>query len=623
MQAREFIKELDTQARSGQSIMYVNTREEGRVVSAIREAGWRIVREGHASLSSAECTRVVEALESAGVDASLFKKDQYVCTSSFANAYRIIESRAAFTDEEERIRDRQLTALVDVMDAIGYRTVCWDVVSGFDIDGGLPQSDELHSAIQDVIGNPDSKLPKQCFIVMKDCHKLLGSEEVTAYRRALRNVSEDDRLMHGEMRRHIIFVQPYMRPHADIRHCMTRLDFSLPDDAEIDRAISRAQNNMVEKSKAYCSPELRAELIGSLRGLDTANIDKTLAYCIVDFGGFTPEIERDGVKRRMVTAVRSLRSRQLSAGQGIRIVNPEDPEIADLGDISGWENVRELADEVIFGRSPLAVENEIESPNGFAVAGFPGCGKTHCAKLFSKWLGVPLVILSVATAKGGVVGESESNMANAIDTINAMGDCVVLLDEMDKHLGGNLTGGGANDGNTSLGMLSILLDFAADPARKAFLVFTLNRIVGVPIESVRAGRVSRFMYVPMPTAEDRAAILQLKLSERNATVSAGTITAIASEECTGGLSGAELNEMVKKAVLTAVRRTGKKDVTLEDLEQARAVVTPVAKLSKDDVDAMLNFDKQGAIPVSNRAKAAAVKSGLPLRRGIRLEPGSN
>jgi SpoVK/Ycf46/Vps4 family AAA+-type ATPase len=75
-------------------------------------------------------------------------------------------------------------------------------------------------------------------------------------------------------------------------------------------------------------------------------------------------------------------------------------------------------------------------------------GKSLSAKAASNIWAVPLIRFDIGRVFGGLVGESESNMRLAIQTAEAIGSCVLWIDEMEKAFAG-MGGSGSTDGGTS------------------------------------------------------------------------------------------------------------------------------------------------------------------------------
>ncbi len=599
---KAFIKDSVENVRSGQSMMYVNSSEESRVVSAVRRVGWMMADGidmaslGENGLGEHDMAKIIEAFALATHPLGDLDRG-FINAADFIKVIDFLEHRANVSDDDEILCDRLVRLAGDlkaVLDRFGYPTICWDMESGFDDDHST--SEDFKAALLRV-GTPGD-LPSKCLLVFKDCHLYLSTTETNIYRRALRNRYETNQLVSGKISRHIFFVQSYLKPHEEIRHCLARMDFPRLNDKELDQEITLVESLVNKK----CGDELRSEIIRSLRGLDISNVQTILSKCIVRFKGFIESAEftdpdtGETYTERLVSVIRSMRSRQLSTGQGMRIIDPDDPELTMAGDLAGYENVQALSDEVKFCRSVKAVKQNLRAPSGMGIAGPPGTGKTVCAKLMAQWLGVPLVIVQMGTVKEGIVGASEHNMNSVIETIKAIGECAVLFDEWDKQASGIVGSNGGGDGNTSSGMMSIILDFASDPRRQAFLIFTMNRLDG-PIESLRTGRISVFLYTPLPDHEGRARIIRLKLKEQGAEEPAG-LEKVADDAVTAGLSGAELTGMVDKALIMAVKRCDRKAPTVDELIEARKFVTPMTALKPEEIAAMEAFAGI-AVPVGN------------------------
>lgn len=620
---QDFVTEALTCMKSGQSMLYVNTSGERRLVEAVRRVGWLWPKPGQPAVKYGVPQAVFETAARADrkQHPTGFASRGLVHPAELLATRDALARATAASDDEDDENRKSVLAIEAVLNAAGLPTFTWDLHDGYQPPVGYPSQSagvargELGEALR-VLGafpkadgleypfprdDTECVLPTRCLVVVKDADTHLTSVDRPGFRRAVRSLYEDDRLVcqHPQTRRHVFFCQPYLNPPESIRHCLVRLPFEPPSEGEIETVIAETQQAITDPERRTCDPDLKSELVQALRGLEHAAVVTAVSRCVVEFGGFVREAEivdpLTGGKtvRRMVPTVRGVRSRMLSAGQGMRIYDPDDPEITCLGELSGYENVRELADDVILCRRKDAREARLVAPSGFGLAGPPGSGKTVCGKLFSRWIGVPLVVMNMGTTKDQWMGSSEANMARNLATIRALGPSVVLFDEWDKQAGG-LTSGLATE-NTSGAMLSLVLDFASDPRREAFLIFTMNRLHG-PVESLRAGRISDFFYTPMPGAEERAEIMRLKLAEQGA-AAPEDLDGVAAEGRLEGFSGAELTEVVNKACRRVFGRTGKKAPTAADLLEASARVTPVNKLKPDEVKAMEDF-RNVAVPVS-------------------------
>lgn len=94
-------------------------------------------------------------------------------------------------------------------------------------------------------------------------------------------------------------------------------------------------------------------------------------------------------------------------------------------------------------------ENGLSAPKSVLFKGPPGVGKTESARQIARALGLPLVILDLATILSSLLGKSGSNLRQVFAYAKRM-PCVLLLDEIDaiaKH----------RDDNTDIGELKRLV----------------------------------------------------------------------------------------------------------------------------------------------------------------------
>lgn len=103
-------------------------------------------------------------------------------------------------------------------------------------------------------------------------------------------------------------------------------------------------------------------------------------------------------------------------------------------------------------------------------------------------------------------GESEARLRRYLDHISAFGDCVLLIDEVEKTFSLN-----KNSHEVRVAMVGILLNWMQSRKCRAFLFLTANGLEGVPGALLRDGRISERFFVFMPSCCDLASILRVKL----------------------------------------------------------------------------------------------------------------
>jgi len=88
---------------------------------------------------------------------------------------------------------------------------------------------------------------------------------------------------------------------------------------------------------------------------------------------------------------------------------------------------------------------------------------------------------------GGLVGQSEANLRNVIQTAEAIAPCCLWLDEAEKALSGSKSSG-STDGGTSARVFGTFLNWMQEKKAPVFVVATANDVSQLPPELLRKGR---------------------------------------------------------------------------------------------------------------------------------------
>ena len=152
--------------------------------------------------------------------------------------------------------------------------------------------------------------------------------------------------------------------------------------------------------------------------------------------------------------------------------------IGGLDVLKGWLLKRKLA----FGAK--AMEYGLPTLKGLMIVGVSGYGKSLTAKATAKVFGVPLLKLDAARIYGGLVGQSEANLRNVIQTAEAIAPCCLWLDEAEKALSGSKSSG-STDGGTSARVFGTFLNWLQEKSAPVFVVATANDVSQFPPELLR------------------------------------------------------------------------------------------------------------------------------------------
>ena len=88
-----------------------------------------------------------------------------------------------------------------------------------------------------------------------------------------------------------------------------------------------------------------------------------------------------------------------------------------------------------FARRALRSRQKVR-PRGLLLLGVPGTGKSCFAKALGQETGRPTLILDIGALLGGLVGQTEANIRQALRIADAMAPCVLMVDEIEKALSG-------------------------------------------------------------------------------------------------------------------------------------------------------------------------------------------
>ena len=181
------------------------------------------------------------------------------------------------------------------------------------------------------------------------------------------------------------------------------------------------------------------------------------------------------------------------------------------------------------------------------------------------------------------MGESEGNLRRALQVIEAIGRCVVWLDEIEKALAGATQGGA--DGGVSSDALGSILSWMQERAGEAFVIATANDVTTLPPELMRKGRFDELWFVDLPTRSERVGIIGAALTAcgRGAPNAPPDMDGLTIADATDGFTGAEIAALVPDALFTAFA-DGARQLTTADLLQAASTVVPLAKTSAEKIE---------------------------------------
>ncbi|HVR91908.1 MAG TPA: CDC48 family AAA ATPase [Novosphingobium sp.] len=228
-------------------------------------------------------------------------------------------------------------------------------------------------------------------------------------------------------------------------------------------------------------------------------------------------------------------------------------------------------------RSPEAFHRlGIRPAKGFLLYGPPGTGKTLLAKAVAKEAEANFIAIKSSDLLSKWYGESEQQIARLFARARQVAPCVIFIDEIDSLVPARGTGG--NEPQVTARVVNTILAEmdGMEELQSVVLIGATNRPALVDPALLRPGRFDELVYVGTPDEPGRKHILKIHTA-RMPLAKDVDLAKIAAQ--TDRFTGADLEDVVRRAGLAAIRKHGEKvksvnaaDFT-EALEDSRATVT--------------------------------------------------
>ena len=372
---------------------------------------------------------------------------------------------------------------------------------------------------------------KERFIVLKDIGAFVDNPRVNSF---LQLIAQRKLYDYKGWNTTIVIVSPSIKLPEEILKYSSYLDIPFPDDVEIDLQIDEhlEVNDYKDEFREEDKPSIRE----SLKGLSRFDIDRVLDMAMSE-GGTLSAKDNVMIKQQKKNMVKK-------SG----LVEYVDTTLK-LEDIGGLDHLKQYLNDkkTIITSLSKAKSYGVKTPKGIFIVGMPGCGKSLCAKAVSTTFGIPLLKMDMGSMMQKYVGESESNLRNAIKLAEATAPCVLWIDEIEKAFSGT---GGHNDILTR--MFGYFLSWMQEKTSSVYVVATANSADNLPPELKRKGRFDEIFCVNLPTEEERKAIFDVHYNK----IKSGcekkyeeiNFTNVASDKYTKGFNGADIEAVINETV---------------------------------------------------------------------------
>ncbi|QEG41334.1 AAA family ATPase [Roseimaritima ulvae] len=318
-------------------------------------------------------------------------------------------------------------------------------------------------------------------LVLKNFHRFLASAEIVQ--------SLVTAIHRGKLdRTFVVILSPVVQLPVELEKLFTVIEHARPDReqlADIARGIA------TEAEELPSGNELTA-LLDAAAGLTRYEAENAFSLSLVRDGRLTPQ------------AVWELKTAALKKSGLLKLHRGSD-QFEQLG---GLEALKAFCRRSLLRSSASRAEVRAK---GVLLLGVPGVGKSAFCKALGQETGRPTLTLDVGALMGSLVGQTESNIREALAIADAMSPCILFVDEVEKALSG--ASGGAQDSGVSTRLFGTLLTWMNDHTSNVFMVATCNDVSKLPPEFTRAERFDGVFFLDLPSGDQRAAIWQIHLRE--------------------------------------------------------------------------------------------------------------
>ena len=462
-----------------------------------------------------------------------------------------------------------------------WRLATWDVARGLSVAGG---GDSTVTAVGSDPLAALRALPAlatedgTAVLVLANFHRFLQSAETV--QTLVRQLTAGK-----QNRTFVVILAPLVQIPVELEKLFLVLEHELPTRDQLLNLACRIATGSAELPAGPC---LEA-VLDAAAGLTRYEAEAAFSLSLVRRGRLTPETLWE-IKANLIQH------------SGLLQLHRGGEKFDALGGLDGVK---------AFCRRALrtGVRRAEVRPRGILLLGVPGTGKSALAKALGNETGRPTLTLDVGSLMGGIVGDTERNLRQALRIADAMAPAILFLDEVEKGLSG-AAGSGLADGGVSARLLGTLLTWLNDHTSDVFVIATCNDISKLPPEFSRAERFDGCFFLDLPDETERRAIWELYLGNF------GLDRAQRLPE-DAGWTGAEIRACCRLAALL-------------DLPPAAAAenIVPVSRTAAESVERLRRWASGRCLDASRAGiyhgpAASPTGESAPAARRVRRTPSRN
>ena len=452
----------------------------------------------------------------------------------------------------------------------GWKLAVWDIASGLRLPGNGSNPHPEGAA-----GDPLAALRAlpalaerdgTALLLLHNFHRFLNNPEVvqTVYAQ----------LVAGKQQRtFVVVLSPVVQIPVELEKLFVVVDHALPNREQLERIARELTSD--QPNDLPQGDDLQ-RVLDAAAGLTRYESEGAFALSLTRNNAIRPE------------AIWELKAQTLKKNN-LLTLHRGDERFDALG---GLANLKD------FCRRALQSGKRVK-PRGILLLGVPGTGKSAFCKALGNETGRPTLLFDVGALMGSLVGQTESNVRQALKIADAMSPSILFCDEIEKALSGI---GGNGDSGVSARLFGTMLTWLSDHTSDVFFVCTANDVSKLPAEFARAERFDGLFFLDLPNGEEKNAIWAMYRKQFG-------IPENQARPDDSGWTGAEVRSCCRLSALL--------DVTLT---QAAHHVVPVAVTAAEQVERLRTWASGRCLSASapgiyQRAGEAPVKSSRRVQRG--------